>query len=157
MSDTTDRLPVVRTDTAPLPRITGDGPPVIHVTYPELGPEALDAAYAATTGGVFNQQVYRALGHIAGGVQRHRHPAEITRRAAVILLADPLGGTPFRCPLCGTRYTAPPAPADWAIAGREDLPCRLCTLAQSSPAKTITITPEQARRSRRRATTRRPA
>jgi hypothetical protein len=162
MAETVSNLPAVRPTTQPIPVITEDTPaPAVHYTYPALTPQALDEEWHDTGGGEawrlgpHNQQVYRALEHIIGGLARVVRPdIEITRRAAVILLSAPTGATPFRCPQCQRHYTAAPVPADWAVAGREDLPCRLCTLATPA-AKTIVVTPEQARKTRRRPTTRR--
>jgi hypothetical protein len=159
----TANLPAVRDTTAPMPRISDDSGPVIHVTYPELDPTALDATWYGhgDTGDLavlpHNQQVYRALETIVDALRYPWKPAAQTaRRAAVVLLATPmLDGTPLRCHTCGRVYTAGGTgqPIDWGLAGREDGACYDCTNTPGAD-KTITITPAQAAQARRRRTTR---
>lgn len=158
-STTPASLPAIRTDTSPIPVVTDDGEiTVVHHTYPPLTPEALDRDWHETGDGEgwgyapHNQQVYRALETIAGGILRNHDNPTITRRAAIVLLADPITeGTPLRCTGCSRAYRVGDPTPNWALAGREDGLCWPCTLtARPKPDKTIIVKPEAATPPRRR-------
>ena len=96
--------------------------------------------------------VSRVFEHIAQGMLTGRDPKAITRRAAVLLTADPRAGTPMRCPDCARIHRPLAGAPDWDVAGREDIACPPCWAARpkhaaKAPAKTA---PKAAAGTRRR-------
>ncbi len=87
---------------------------------PPAGLNDLGVAWTFLDPGVL--RTYRYLARLT-----HRPDAEIARRAAVLLRADPqTHGTPVRCYECHNVYTVAPDEPDWGVAGREDGLCFGC-------------------------------
>jgi hypothetical protein len=90
--------------------------------------------------------VSRVFEHIARGILAGHDDKQVTRRAAVLLMAGgEEGGTPMRCPNCD-RIHQPLAiggPIQWDVAGREDIMCPPCWKAQ--PKHTVKAAPVKAK------------
>jgi len=71
---------------------------------------------------------------IARGILAGHDPKAVTRRAAVVLMADPTLGTPMRCPTCSRIHYPLTGPVDYEVAGREDIACPACWKAQPKHA-----------------------
>ena len=89
---------------------------------------------------VYDPRIERACRYIAGMMRRDPaddRAATTTSRAAILLLADDLGGTPYRCAKCARVYYGPPEPADWELAGSADWLCWECVHTAAPEPKAI--------------------
>lgn len=101
----------------------------------------LAPAYLAETGPpVYDPRVVRACIYLADMMRRDPgddRAATTTGRAAVLLMAPDVGGTPYRCGKCHRVYYGPPEPPDWELAGSTDWACWECILIPADPPKAI--------------------
>ena len=98
-------------------------------------------AYLTETGPpAYDPRTVRACIYLADMMRRDPgddRAATTTGRAAVLLMAPDVGGTPYRCGKCARVYYGPPEPPDWELAGSTDWLCWECAHIPVEPPKAI--------------------